>query len=173
MIKVIIGLGNPGQRYYHTRHNVGWRVVDALAERFGVTWKARDNREESDISIDGRAIMLIKPLTYMNNSGAVIPALMRAGIGPENLLVVHDELELPPGKVAFRIGGSARGHNGLKSVIAVCGKEFGRIRCGIGRPDEGADVAAYVLSPFEDKVQAEQLVGDACGLVIRVLEAGT
>lgn len=170
MIKIIIGLGNPGTQYHRTRHNVGWRVVDMLAERYGAVWKERDDREESEISIDGRVIKLIKPLTFMNNSGAVIPALLRPGIGPENLLVVHDELELPLGKTALKTGGSAHGHNGLKSIIAACGKDFMRLRCGVGRPPEGVDVAAYVLSPFEDKVQAEKLVTDACDLVVRTLE---
>ena len=172
MIKALIGLGNPGSQFYRTRHNIGFRVLDALAEREGAVWKERDNREESAIALDGRTIKLIKPLTFMNDSGKVIPELTRAGIGCENILVIHDELELPLGKVAFKAGGSARGHNGLRSIIAACGSDFGRIRCGIGRPETGEDIASYVLRAFDDNAKVDCMIQDACDLVLERLAVG-
>ena len=111
MIKIIIGLGNPGARYYYTRHNIGFRVVDHLADGYQGHWRMHANREAACISPFGHDIMLIKPQTFMNASGAVLGSLGRH-IRPAEILVVHDELELPFGKVTFKTGGSARGHMG-------------------------------------------------------------
>lgn len=149
-IQVIIGLGNPGQSYYYQRHSIGFRILDELAQKYGATWHARDLMEYAKISINGHHVLLVKPQTYMNSSGKVIPYLTKQGIKAENILVVHDELELPFGKIALKMGGSAKGHNGLKSLIAVCGDNFARFRFGIGRPADKATVPDYVLSHFSE-----------------------
>jgi PTH1 family peptidyl-tRNA hydrolase len=147
-IKAIIGLGNPGQSYYQHRHSIGFRVLDALAERHAVSWRTRENMEVAELSLDDHKILLVKPQTYMNNSGAVIPWLKKQGIGVDDVLVVHDEIELPFGKLAFKKGGSAKGHNGLKSIIAALGDQFERLRFGVDRPAEKEQVPTYVLSNF-------------------------
>lgn len=166
MIKAIIGLGNPGQQYYRTRHSIGFRIVDALAEKYGGSWRMRDNAEVAQITMDDTTILLVKPQTFMNSSGTVIPWLAKQGIGVDNILVVHDELELPFGSVASKKGGSHKGHNGLKSIIAACGPDFIRVRFGIGRPENRDDVPAYVLRPFaEDASEIEKNIEKAVALI--------
>lgn len=161
-IKAIIGLGNPGAAYFNTRHNIGFRVVDALAERHGGEWKSRDEMAYTEITVGENKITLIKPQTYMNNSGRVIPFLIKKGIKPEEILVIQDELDLPFGKVALKQGGSARGHNGVKSIIAAMGDAFPRIRCGVGRPESLEAVDAYVLASFsQSKEEVQQLIDKA------------
>ncbi len=149
-IKVIIGLGNPGKKYQFTRHNIGFRILDALAEKYNASWKAKDNYESAEIDINGKRILLIKPQTFMNNSGNIIPMLTKQGIKPENILVVHDELEKSFGKIEFKTGGSHKGHNGLRSIIEKCGPDFHRLRFGIARPENKEDVPDYVLSNFKE-----------------------
>ena len=149
-IKAVIGLGNPGPAYFYTRHNIGFRAVDALADAYHGSWQKKDNAEIATIQINDKKIILIKPQTYMNDSGKVIPSLLKQGIKPENILVVHDELEQPFGKIHIRMGGSARGHNGLKSIIAACGDQFARMRIGISRPANKEDVPDYVLQKFKE-----------------------
>ncbi len=157
-IKVIIGLGNPGPRFRHQRHNIGFRIVDALAQRYGATWQTKGQMECANIMIHDTNIILIKPQTFMNSSGKIIPALLKKGIKPEHMLVVHDELELPFGKIKFKIGGSHRGHNGLRSIIGVCGSDFARLRFGIARPEHKEQVPDYVLSNF-DQTEAQVAEG--------------
>lgn len=149
-IKAIIGLGNPGPKYHYTRHNIGFRVLDALADAYHVSWQTKDNQEVAILMKGDKRILLIKPQTYMNDSGKVIPALLKQGIKAENILVVHDELEQPFGVLKLRMGGSARGHNGLKSIIAACGDQFARLRFGIARPTVKEDVPNYVLEKFKE-----------------------
>ncbi len=161
-IKAIIGLGNPGPNYYYTRHNIGFRVLDELAKEYGLSWQSKDNQEIAPLLKDGKKILLIKPQTFMNSSGKVIPALLKQGIKAENILVVHDELEQPFGNLKIRIGGSARGHNGLKSIIAACGDQFARLRFGIGRPTVKEDVPNYVLEKFKENPEdVEHLIQKA------------
>lgn len=150
-IKAIIGLGNPGKKYEKTRHNIGFLVVDALADAYGASWNEKPLMHTAQITINTVPVLLIKPQTFMNNSGEVIPQLTKQGIKAENILVVHDELEIPFGQIKTRSAGSARGHNGLKSIIAACGDEFHRLRLGIGRPDDKNDVPEYVLAPFSEQ----------------------
>ena len=150
-IKAIIGLGNPGAAYYKTRHSIGFRVVDELAHMYDGNWRHRDEMETADVIIDNKKVILVKPQTFMNSSGRVIPFLIKQGIRPENVLVVHDELEMPFGKIAIRKGGSARGHNGLRSIIEACGPDFYRLRFGVARPERKEDVGNYVLQPFSQK----------------------
>ncbi len=161
-ITAIIGLGNPGPRFVNHRHTIGFRVLDALANAYGAQWQSKDLMECATLSVNGKKIVLIKPQTFMNDSGKVIPFLKKQGILPENILVVHDELEKPFGHASIAFGGSARGHNGLRSIIEACGKEFARLRFGIGRPENKEDVGQYVLSNFsESPVELEQLVNQA------------
>lgn len=166
MIKAIIGLGNPGQKYYHTRHNIGFRVIDELASNYGANWKQQDNMEITKISIDSHELILIKPQTFMNSSGDVIPFLSKKGIKPDEILVVHDELELPFGKIAIKFGGSHKGHNGLKSIISKIGDQFYRLRFGISRPEVREDVPDYVLEKFkEPEIQIQDLISQALNLI--------
>ncbi len=161
-IKAIIGLGNPGKQYYHNRHNIGFRVLDSLCQSNGGSWQTKDNMEYAEITLNNHKIMLIKPQTYMNSSGKVIPFLQKKGVMPAHLLVVHDELELPFGSIKLRVGGSAKGHNGLKSIIQAWGPDFARLRVGIGRPAEREEVPDYVLQDFtENAAQINQVIEQA------------
>lgn len=170
MIKAIIGLGNPGNQYHYTRHNIGFRVLDALVERFGSLWHIKDRAEVAEITVHGLKIMLIKPQTFMNSSGAVISMLQKKGITVDEMVVVHDELELPFGRVKFKTGGSAKGHNGLRSIIAHCGEGFMRIRCGIGRPDQSGKVSDYVLTNFSEPVdQVNCMIEAAVEYIVKTI----
>lgn len=166
MIKAIIGLGNPGQKFVYTRHNIGFRIVEALGEEYNAQWRSKDNMELAEVVTPQGKLLLIKPQTFMNNSGAVIPFLIKQGIKPEEILVVHDELELPFGVIKFKVGGSAKGHNGLKSIIAAWGDNFGRIRFGIDRPANREEVPDYVLNRFkESEDRIEQGIHSAVDLL--------
>lgn len=165
-IKVIIGLGNIGRQYEHTRHNIGFRVVDELAHEYGASWSKKDLLEIASISVNDHQILLVKPHTFMNSSGKVFPFLQKKGIKPEEILIVHDELEKSFGTVAVRLGGSHRGHNGLRSFIEYAGADFWRLRCGISRPEDKEEVANYVLAPFtENKDQITMLIHESISLI--------
>ncbi|OGB97231.1 aminoacyl-tRNA hydrolase [candidate division TM6 bacterium RIFCSPHIGHO2_12_FULL_36_22] len=169
-IKAIIGLGNPGVRFVNTRHNIGFMVLDGLADKYNVSWQTKGNLEYAEIETDtGKNVLLIKPLTYMNDSGKVIPFLKSKNINVDNLLVVHDELESSLGKVSIKEGGSARGHNGLRSIIEFIGPDFERVRCGIGRPEQPEMVADYVLERFLDIAQADEMVQMAIGVIEKII----
>jgi len=149
-IKAIIGLGNPGQKFRLNRHNIGFLILDKLAEIYHSNWSQSDNFESTKIQINDNSILLIKPQTFMNNSGQVISSLKKKSIHPEEILVVHDELELPYGKITLKFAGSAKGHNGLKSIISHMSDQFWRLRFGIGRPNNREDVPDYVLTNFKE-----------------------
>jgi PTH1 family peptidyl-tRNA hydrolase len=150
-MKIIVGLGNPGKKYERTRHNAGFMAVDELAKSLHV-----DISQEKQSAFIGKAridtndTVLVKPQTFMNDSGRAVGAVLRdtyAGVG--DLIVLHDELDLPLGSVRIKIGGGHGGHNGLRSIIELVGSsDFIRVRLGIGRPTPGMDAADYVLSPF-------------------------
>lgn len=170
-IKAIIGLGNPGPTYFYTRHNIGFRALDALASAYHASWQKKDNAEIATIQVNDKKVILIKPQTYMNDSGKVIPSLLKQGIKAENILVVHDELEQPFGKIQVRMGGSARGHNGLKSIIGVCGDQFARMRMGISRPANKEDVPDYVLQKFkEPAIEIENILHMAVTQIEQLLK---
>ncbi len=171
MPKVIIGLGNPGFAYSKTRHNIGFIILDSLAQIYGGSWRTIDKAEVSEISINNNNILLIKPQTFMNKSGDVVSYLSKKGIKSEDALVVHDELELPFGKVAYKFGGSAKGHNGLKSLISAWSADFGRIRFGIGRPERKEDVPDYVLAKFlENQSEIDLKVDESVNLIESIIE---
>lgn len=170
-IKAVIGLGNPGHQYQLTRHSVGFLVADALVDRYDGAWRTRDEMLLAEINIDDRKVLVIKPQTFMNNSGRVIPFLAKQGVKPDEIIVVHDELDFPFGKVASKKGGSARGHNGVKSLIAAMGEDFYRVRCGIDRPADRAEVPNYVLQPFrESDAEIEQMVVKAVDEVVGMVK---
>ncbi len=164
--KAILGLGNPGPRFVRTRHNIGFMILDALAALYGSQWHRRHSEETAQIVLEGHKVLLVKPQTFMNNSGEVVPYLKKQGIGPDDILVVHDELEFPFGKLGCRSGGSARGHNGLKSLIQYLGTDqFARLRFGIGRPEDRERVPDYVLQNFEDPQKTDQLIEEAIKMI--------
>jgi len=154
MVKMIVGLGNPEQRYLTTRHNVGWLALDSLENKYSLNWKEKFKGAYSEINQGQEKYILLKPLTYMNKSGeSVVPATSFFKVAIEDVLVIHDELDLPFGTIAYKVGGGLAGHNGLKSIAELCGSQnFARLRIGIGRPQFGS-VSSYVLSDF-DKEQA-------------------
>jgi PTH1 family peptidyl-tRNA hydrolase len=160
-----VGLGNPGRSYERTRHNVGFLVADELARRHGGSWRKRKKTEVAPVSLGLKEVTLLKPTTFMNNSGSAL-----AGYNPEDLIVIHDDLDLPPGDVRVKVGGGAGGHNGLRSVIGRLGPDFVRVRLGIGRPPVGAGVTDYVLSGMDAAVR--DAVPRAADAVEAVVEDG-
>jgi PTH1 family peptidyl-tRNA hydrolase len=149
-MKLIVGLGNPGDKYAFNRHNIGFLTVDEIARtyRFG-PWKTRFHGSACEGLIAGEKCILLKPSTYMNESGrAVGDAVRFYKLGVEDVIVIHDELDLEPGKVRIKVGGGNAGHNGLKSISAYIGNEYRRVRLGIGHPGDKALVAQYVLRDF-------------------------
>lgn len=147
-LKVIVGLGNPGPEHMLTRHNAGFWFVDALASRLGGRFRSH-TRFQGDISrvqFGGQEITLLKPMTYMNRSGLSLRAIVDyLKVPPEEILVAHDELDLPVGEVRFKLGGGHGGHNGLRDAITHIGADFWRLRIGIGHPGDRAQVIDYVL----------------------------
>lgn len=156
---LIVGLGNPGNEYKNTRHNVGFMSIDFLAPT-DATWKKEKNAMTARVDIDGLNAILVKPQTYMNNSGEAVGALMAFYKIPlENVVVIHDDMDLKLGDLREKIGGSSAGHNGIKSIDNAIGKEYRRIRIGIGHPrdfENPMDPADWVLGKF-DAVQLKQI----------------
>jgi PTH1 family peptidyl-tRNA hydrolase len=155
-LSIIVGLGNPGPEHQLTRHNAGFWFVDALARAHGAQFRshARYHGEVCRVPLDGREVVLLKPQTYMNRSGLSVRALLDyVKVPVAELLVVHDELDLPPGTARFKLGGGHGGHNGLRDTITHCGPDFWRLRLGIGHPGERSEVIDYVLqraSPVDE-----------------------
>ncbi len=156
---IIVGLGNPGEKYSFTRHNVGFFVVDELARRWNTTismekWQA----EYVSLSVQKEKVHLVKPITFMNRSGIAVANFIRFfKVGPDHLLVVHDDLDMAPGRIKLVKGGGTGGHNGIKSLVEMLGtKDFYRLKIGIGRPGNGVThpnlpVDKYVLGDFSDE----------------------
>lgn len=149
-IKAIIGLGNPGPRFNKTRHNIGFSILDSIADQNRATWSSKGSMEIATVHIREKKILLIKPQTFMNASGQIFPDLKKQGIQAHEIIVIHDELDIAFGALKWKFGGSARGHNGLKSIISYIGSDFLRFRFGIDRPDHQEDVPDYVLEKFSE-----------------------
>src|SRR5215467_3737080 len=166
---LVVGLGNPGREYERNRHNVGAMVVDGLARRHGGSWRSKFSGRIAEIRLDGHKLALLKPETYMNESGrSVGAAASYFKVAPDAVLVVHDESDLEPGRLQARLGGGLAGHNGLKSVAQHLGtQEFLRLRVGIGRPGRGdrRPLADWVLTDFQPHEDRERLVGLAADAV--------
>ena len=171
---LVAGLGNPGRRHERDRHNVGWMVVDELAQRGGVSFKSKFSGRLGEMRADEHRLALLKPETFMNESGRSIAAAARFYKVPATgVLVVHDEVDLELGRLQARAGGGLAGHNGLRSISQMLGGPgFLRLRVGVGRPERGdpRDVADFVLSPFEQHDDREALVrraADAVEVIVR------
>ena len=173
---LVVGLGNPGREYATTRHNIGFMVVDELARRHGGSWRSKFSGEVADVRLDGARIALLKPQTYMNESGRSVAAAAKFyKVDPEDLLAVHDEVDLEMGRMQARLGGGLAGHNGLRSMAsALRSPEFLRLRIGVGRPERGdtRPVSDWVLSSFEPDVDVGGLVGRAADAVEALVRDG-
>lgn len=169
-LRLVVGLGNPGPTYARTRHNAGFALVDELARRAGASFRnePRHQGETARVRIAEQDVWLLKPMTFMNLSGAAVQSLSTFyRIAPEAVLVAHDELDFPPGVVRLKQGGGAGGHNGLRDIMSNLGESFWRLRIGIGRPGSRDDVLNYVLGcpPQADARLIEQAVAAAADVL--------
>src|SRR4051812_40175012 len=166
---LVVGLGNPGREYARNRHNVGWLVVDELARRHQGSFRSKFSGQLAEIRIDGHKLALLKPETYMNDSGKSVSAAQRFfKLDPDAVLVAHDEGDFDLGRLQLRIGGGLGGHNGLRSIAQhLKTPEFMRLRIGVGRPERGdpRPLADYLLSDFTAADDAESLIRRAADAV--------
>ena len=173
---LIAGLGNPGRQHARDRHNVGWMVVEELARRHSSSFRSKFSGRLSETRLGEARVALLEPETYMNDSGRSISAAARFfKTAPEDILVVHDDVDLEVGRVQARLGGGLAGHNGLRSIAQALGtQEFLRLRVGVGRPGRGdpRPVADYVLSPFDAEDDVEQIVSRSADAVEALLAEG-
>ncbi len=173
---LVAGLGNPGREYAETRHNVGFLVCDELARRHGGSFRAKFSGELAQVRVDDARVALLKPQTYMNDSGrSVRPAAHFFKVEPIDVLVVHDEVDLEPGRLQARRGGGLAGHNGLRSIARDLGtQDFLRLRVGVGRPERGdpRPVSDFVLSPFSPEIDVDGLVARAADAVVTLVREG-
>ena len=171
-MRLFVGLGNPGAKYAHNRHNIGFTVVDEIARRHGFApWRRRFQGETAEGTLDHERVVLLRPMTFMNESGrAVQEAANFFKLAAGEIIVFQDELELPPAKVRVKIGGGIAGHNGLRSISSHIGNDYRRVRLGIGHPGVKELVHAYVLSDFaKDErpwvVSLREAIADHAGLL--------
>ncbi len=166
---LIAGLGNPGREYERTRHNAGWMVVDELARRQDGSFRGKFSGQLAETRLDDLRLALLKPETYMNVSGQSIGAARKFfKADPADVLVVHDDVDLEPGRLQAKFGGGLAGHNGLRSIAQALGtNDFLRLRIGVGRPGRGdrRSVADYVLGGFEPEVDVDELIGRSADAV--------
>jgi peptidyl-tRNA hydrolase, PTH1 family len=166
---LVAGLGNPGREYERTRHNVGWLVADELARRHGGSFRSKFSGRLAETRLDDLRLALLKPETYMNESGRSLSAAARFfKVEPPALLVVHDDVDLEAGRLQARLGGGLAGHNGLRSIAQALGtQDFLRLRIGVGRPGRGdrRPVADYVLSPFDPEEDVDELIARSADAV--------
>jgi peptidyl-tRNA hydrolase, PTH1 family len=166
---LVAGLGNPGRGYERTRHNIGFLVADELARRQDGSFRSKFNGQLAEVRLDDLRLGLLKPETYMNVSGKSVAAARKFfKVEPDDLLIVHDDVDLEQGRLQARLGGGLAGHNGLRSIAAALGTpDFLRLRIGVGRPERGdpRPVADYVLSEFEPEVDVDALVTRAADAV--------
>ncbi len=177
MVKLVVGLGNPGKEYEKTRHNVGWWVLDEVSRRWGFSFdRKKFEGVYGETRINDQNVLFLKPLTYMNRSGESVSQFVRFfKLDPQDVLLVYDDLDLPLGKVRFRPKGSSAGHRGVQSVIEALGsQEIPRVKVGIGRPASKEEVVDYVLSPFreEELPVIEEAVKRAADCVELLLSEG-
>jgi peptidyl-tRNA hydrolase, PTH1 family len=174
---LVVGLGNPGAEYARTKHNVGAEVVEQLATRHGARLRpGRERAEVAELRLEGRHVVLAVPLTWMNDSGEAVARLVhRYGVAPEQVVIVHDELDLPVGAVRVKAGGGLAGHNGLRSVVAhLHSQEFARVRIGIGKPTAKERGADHVLSRFSpgERQDVDEAIVTAVGAVETIARQG-
>ena len=176
-MKLVVGLGNPGSQYEQTRHNAGFRVVDALAQKLGWQWERRGRAMLANGSLGAEKVVLVKPLTYMNLSGEAVGELVRwYKVPPEDVLLVYDELDLPAGRLRLKTSGSAAGHNGLESVIRhLQTNKFPRLRIGIGRPaNQRVETTNHVLGapPGDERILLATAEDQAVTAIPQILTQG-
>ena len=196
-MRLVVGLGNPGKQYQHTRHNLGFRVIDALSNKWGIKLTRhkclsligekklssvschKTSQRKSDVllrSFSLQTVILAKPLTFVNGSGQAVKSIRDwLKIGIEEILVICDDFHLEKGKLRLRKSGSSGGHNGLESIIESLGsKEFPRLKLGIGRPGEELEPADYVLQEFDEQEESlvDEMIGRACRAVETVITEG-
>jgi PTH1 family peptidyl-tRNA hydrolase len=173
---LVAGLGNPGREYERTRHNAGWLVLDELARRHGGSWRSKFSGSVAEVRLGDAKLALLKPETYMNESGKSVGAAARFfKVEPEQVLVVHDDVDLEPGRLQARAGGGLAGHNGLRSLAQHLGsRDFLRLRIGVGRPGRGdpRPVADWVLSPFAPEDDPDGLVSRSADAVDAIVRDG-
>ena len=147
---LVVGLGNPGPAYVGNRHNIGFMAVDEIVRRHGFSpWRTKFQGEIADGMVDGKKALVLKPMTYMNDSGrSVLAAATFYKISSEDIIVFHDEIDLAPGKLRVKRGGGHAGHNGLRSIHAGLGADYARVRMGVGHPGDKGEVKNYVLKDF-------------------------
>ena len=172
-MRLFVGLGNPGAKYAHNRHNIGFMAVDRIARRHGfASWRRRFQGETAEGTLDQERVILLRPLTFMNDSGrAVQEAANFFKLAANEVTVFQDELELPPAKLRVKVGGGIAGHNGLRSISSHIGNDYRRVRLGIGHPGVKELVHGYVLSDFakSDRSWVETLceaIADSAGLLL-------
>jgi PTH1 family peptidyl-tRNA hydrolase len=173
---LVAGLGNPGREYERTRHNAGWMVLDELARRHGGSWRSKFSGSLAEVRLGELRLALLKPETYMNDSGRSVGGAVRFfKVEPEQVLVVHDDVDLEAGRLQARAGGGLAGHNGLRSLAQHLGsQDFLRLRIGVGRPGRGdpRPVADWVLSPFAPEEDAGALIARAADAVEMIAQDG-
>jgi len=173
---LVVGLGNPGREYERTRHNAGWLVLDELARRHGGSWRSKFSGSLAEVRLGDAKLALLKPETYMNESGRSVGAAARFfKVPPEQVLVAHDDVDLESGRLQARSGGGLAGHNGLRSLRQHLGsQDFLRLRIGVGRPGRGdpRSVADWVLSPFAPEEDADALVSRSADAVETIVSEG-
>ena len=173
---LVVGLGNPGSTYVRNRHNAGWMVVDELARRHGGSWRGKFSGQVADVRLGDVKVALLKPETFMNESGRSVAVAARFfKVEPDSLVIVHDDVDLELGRLQARAGGGLAGHNGLRSLAQALGtQDFLRLRIGVGRPERGdpRPVADYVLSNFPPEEDAEALVARATDAVETLAREG-
>lgn len=173
---LVVGLGNPGREHERDRHNVGWMVVDELAHRHGGSFRSKFSGRLAEVRVGDAKIALLEPETYMNDSGRSLAAARRFFKVPvEQVVVVHDDVDLEVGRLQARAGGGLAGHNGLRSIAGALGsQDFVRLRIGVGRPGRGdrRPVADYVLSPFAPEDDAGAIVARAADAIESMLAEG-
>lgn len=177
MSRLVVGLGNPGPEYAATRHNAGFMVIDLLGENLRATyWRDEAGAKTAVVKVGDEEIVLAKPLTFMNRSGASVKRLANTyGADPSDIIVVHDDIDLAPGRVACKRGGGPGGHNGLRSIDdLITGRDYLRVRVGVGRPPGRMDAADYVLEPVRGaaREELEAIIPTAAQAVLHVLEHG-
>jgi peptidyl-tRNA hydrolase, PTH1 family len=173
---LVVGLGNPGREHERDRHNAGWMVMDELGRRLDASWRGKFSGRLAEVRLDGLRLALLKPETYMNLVGGSVSAAARFfKVEPEQLLIVHDDVDLESGRLQARGGGGLAGHNGLRSLALALGlQDFLRLRIGVGRPGRGdpRSVADYVLSPFDPDEDVEALVSRSADAVETIARDG-
>ena len=165
---LIVGLGNKGKEYQNTRHNIGFVAVDRLSEHYQFNWhkNIKFKSELADGVISGNKLLMAKPMTYMNLSGEAVQALCTYyRIKPQDIFVLHDDIDLEVGRIKYKFAGGSGGHNGLNSLDRVLGKNYHRIRIGVGRPNPALDVSDYVLGPFSHN--EHKIISDSVDIIVK------